>query len=133
MRAKIGAGYGSEELTEYAVEELKQIKEVQAVYLFGSRARGEAGRLSDIDLCVVAPRVLDHAKKLDIMGPSSDVLSVHIFWDLPAHIRSRVVREGKLLYERDWVENHRAQLQAINEYLGFRPLFYRQIRRALSI
>lgn len=133
MRRRIGEGYSTEELIESAVSELKGIKEVQAVYLFGSHARGEAGPMSDIDICVVAPKDLNREKKSDLMGPCSDVLNVHVFWDMPAHIRVRVIKEGKLLFEADWVANHRAQLQTIKEYLDFRPLFHRQIMRSLSM
>ena len=33
---------------------MNQVRDVRAVYLFGSHARGEAGLGSDVDLCIVA-------------------------------------------------------------------------------
>jgi len=132
MKRGIDEGFAPEELIEHAVGELKAVPEVQAVYLFGSHARGEAGPLSDIDICVVAPKDVEREKKLDMMGPCSDVLNVSIFWDLPPQIRMRVAHEGVCLFERDKAAALAAMLDSIKEYLDFRPVFMRFALRSLG-
>ena len=56
------------------LEAFDRVMPVEAVYLFGSHARGEARPDSDVDLCVVsegAERQLDAAAKLR-----------HVMWDI---------------------------------------------------
>ncbi len=82
-----------------------------AVYLFGSRARDEAGSDSDYDLLVVVPDTASTERRqarlayqaLRGTGAAADVLvwtrsafesRLHLRASLPA----TVVREGKLLY-----------------------------------
>jgi uncharacterized protein len=120
------------ELLDYTVEELKRIPEVQAVYLYGSQARGEAGPMSDIDVCVLAEKGISKEVKNRIYACSSGE-DIRLFWKLPAHIRSRAVKEGELLFERDWVANHRAQMQSMREYIDLKPFLDRQVRKVLNI
>jgi predicted nucleotidyltransferase len=50
----------------HCFEVMDQVMPLQAVYLFGSHARGEAGPDSDVDLCLVAEgaeRQLDAARR----------------------------------------------------------------------
>jgi predicted nucleotidyltransferase len=84
----------------------------ERVYLFGSAARGETGRDSDLDFCVVVPdNAAETASRpvnrsvLRGLGTAVDVVfwtatdfdarAVHVAASLPA----TVVREGRLLYD----------------------------------
>ncbi|MEW6048657.1 MAG: nucleotidyltransferase domain-containing protein [Bacillota bacterium] len=95
------------------VHRLVQAYEPIRIYLFGSRARGDAGPDSDYDLLVLvsddAPRERRRSQlayeRLWGTGTAADVL----VWTLSAfdsrvHLRSSlpgtVVREGKVVYER---------------------------------
>lgn len=76
--------------------------EVLAVILFGSQVRGDAGPRSDVDVCLVladgAATAAGH-KRLDYLTLADVDLS--IFQSLPLHIRSRVLKEGRVLFVRD--------------------------------
>ena len=78
--------------------------EVLAVLLYGSTARGEAGPMSDVDVCVVltgaahAPAQL-FEKRMAYLGDVD--LDVQVFQSLPLYIRSRVLREARVLFCRD--------------------------------
>ena len=121
------------ELIDRVVAELKKIGEVQAIYLYGSYARCDEGPMSDIDICVLAPRDVSEGGKTEVILSGSDKVDIHLFWELPVNIQRRVMTEGKLLFEGDWLANHRAQLASLREYLDFRPFFNRQINRTLHI
>jgi hypothetical protein len=78
--------------------------EVLAVLLFGSAARDEAGPGSDVDVCLVLTarprsRMQLAEKRLQYLGDVD--LDVQIFQSLPLYIRSRVLKEGRVLFCRD--------------------------------
>ena len=92
------------------VERLVEAYEPQRIYLFGSKARGDAGPDSDFDLMVVVPDTASADRKgsrlayqvLRGTGTAADVLvwtrtvfesRLHLAASLPA----TVVREGRLL------------------------------------
>ncbi|MBI1728670.1 MAG: nucleotidyltransferase domain-containing protein [Candidatus Rokubacteria bacterium] len=86
------------------VDRAKKDPDVLAVLLFGSRARGDAAPSSDFDVCLVLgaePRSdRDRAeKRLEYLAEED--LDVAIFQALPLHIRSRVLKDGTVLYARD--------------------------------
>jgi len=78
--------------------------EVLAVILFGSRARGDASPESDVDVCLVlnaegVSRLAAAEKRLQYAeGTELDLTAFH---QLPLHIRSRVLKEGRVLFVRD--------------------------------
>lgn len=78
--------------------------EILAVILFGSRARGEAGPGSDFDVCLVLastpPSDLEAGRKRLEYLSLADV-DIRVFQQLPLHIRSRVLKEGRALFARD--------------------------------
>jgi predicted nucleotidyltransferase len=78
--------------------------EVIAVILYGSNARGEAGAGSDVDVALVlgaAPhaRARLAEKRVEYLGDVD--LDVQVFQSLPLYIRTRVLREGRVLFCRD--------------------------------
>ena len=93
------------------VRRLVQTYQPERIYLFGSRARGEAGGSSDYDLMVVVPD--DCPEALRASGRAYDPLwglkvgADVLVWTrrafesrlhLRASLPSTVVREGRLLY-----------------------------------
>ena len=78
--------------------------DVVAVFLFGSRARGESVPGSDTDVCLVLrpgnydPMVLQQKRLSYLKEGNADV---HIFSQLPLYIRRRVLKEGKILQCQD--------------------------------
>ena len=74
---------------------------VEAVYLFGSRARGDCDSWSDIDLAVSCPGAsrAEWDAVLDIVEDADTLLMIDCVRldEAPAHLRERVIAEGKLL------------------------------------
>jgi len=96
-----------------------------AVVLFGSRARGDASASSDVDVCLVlAPDRADEpdrtAKRLDYLGRFD--LDVSVFQQLPLAIRSRVLKEGRILFVRDEDALYDVAIRTVRAWDRFRPI-----------
>ncbi|MBD3175522.1 MAG: nucleotidyltransferase domain-containing protein [Armatimonadia bacterium] len=91
---------------------LAAVEGVQKVILFGSHARGEGGRDSDVDLLVVteyAGRPARYEAELLGLLPRRLIIDLHV--RRPGELERRaelgdpfakaVLREGEMLYERD--------------------------------
>ena len=80
-------------------------EKILGVLLYGSRARGEAGLGSDIDLCLVIPKESDDMRadlwRKFIGQIRDDRCDVHVFELLPAHIRAAVMEQGVVVHSRD--------------------------------
>jgi uncharacterized protein len=70
-------------------------QDVSGVLLYGSHAKGKAGKRSDIDICIVKPRNPGILKK--IYERFGDKYDVKIFEDLPAYIKSEVIENYKVI------------------------------------
>ena len=83
---------------------LIQQADVDAVWLFGSRAMGRERPGSDIDLCVDAAR-LTHRDRLRLMAAVDDLLlpwtvDLALRHELPPDLLSHVQRVGRCLWTR---------------------------------
>ena len=83
---------------------LTQQPDVEAVWLFGSRAMGRERPGSDIDLCVDAAR-LSHRDRLRLMAAIDDLLlpwtvDLALRHELPPDLLSHVQRVGRCLWTR---------------------------------
>jgi predicted nucleotidyltransferase len=93
------------------VRRLVELLDPERIYLFGSRARGDAGPDSDYDLMVVVPQLTEPGYRLAQrahgvlwgLGAAADILvwSREAF-DARLHLRaslpSTIVREGRLVH-----------------------------------
>jgi predicted nucleotidyltransferase len=98
-------------------------RDVLAVILFGSQARGDAWPASDLDLCLVLeparPSGPDGSRKrLDYLAEAD--LDLAIFQLLPLHVRSRVLKEGKVLFVRDEDRLYDVAVRTARAFEGFR-------------
>src|SRR5262245_53126579 len=96
---------------------------VLAVILFGSHARGEASAGSDLDLCLVlaADSVLRSEMsrtRLDYIAESGG--DIAIFQQLPLHVKTRVLKEGTVLFVRDEDALYEVAISAARAFEGFR-------------
>jgi predicted nucleotidyltransferase len=86
------------------VDRIAELPVVDAIYLFGSRARGDNDRSSDIDLAVSCPGASgdEWDQVLDIVEDADTLLMIDCVRldEAPAHWRERILAEGKLLHER---------------------------------
>lgn len=120
------------DLIKRAVAEFKKIKQVKAVFLFGSYARGEQKPISDIDICVVAEKNISESIKADIAGNSSKKVEISLFWDLPPSVRYSAIKEARMLFMRDEEFFHDATVRTMSEYLDFRHIIDRNIARVFG-
>ena len=110
---------------------------IVAVYLFGSVARGQARRSSDVDVGVLyevtPPATLegmgfDLAAELErAVGRSVDLVVLN---RAPADLIHRILRDGILVVERDRSRRIAFEVKARNEYFDLAPIRaqYRRVR-----
>jgi predicted nucleotidyltransferase len=77
---------------------------VRRIILFGSRAVGDEEERSDIDLAISAPDLdaTGVARLRDAVSTTRTLykISVTRIEDMPASLKSRVLKQGKTIYER---------------------------------
>ncbi len=90
-------------LSSKFINKIKNQKQIIAVLLFGSYARGEPNR--DIDICLVLDKKYPNLSMTNLKIETSINLSskydVSIFQQLPLYIRKRILEESKVLFCRD--------------------------------
>ena len=112
---------------------------VLAVWLFGSIARGTETPRSDVDVAVllsVPPPATLEGQPFDLQFAFETALGVPV--DLvvlntaPADLVHRVLRDGRLLLDRDRSVRIRFEVRARNEYFDLLPILreYRRPRAA---
>ena len=92
--------YGIEATVIRQISALAKKHHIQKVILFGSRARGDFRRASDIDLAVQGGNVCRFS--LDVEEETHTLLTfdvVDLCSDLSPELREAIGREGVLLYE----------------------------------
>jgi predicted nucleotidyltransferase len=102
-------------------KEISKNKNVEAIFLFGSYARGKSHRFSDIDLCVI----LNDDNWLGVRYSADDDFDVSFFHLLPLAVQFRVFREGRALFIRNKKYIERLMRRTIREYLDFRDSLHR--------
>jgi predicted nucleotidyltransferase len=100
--------------------------DVLAVILFGSAARGDQTPASDVDVCLVLQPRTYHPlalsrKKLAYLKQGD--LDVHIFQQLPLYIRRRVLKEGKVLFERDTDALYKLAFRTAQAFEDFKSIY----------
>lgn len=92
-----------EKIIKEAVEKIRDSDSVHSIILFGSVAKGEERKGSDIDLCIVEKNreKIDLAEKLKMNRQLPEKVELSFFHDIPLDIRSRIFKEGRVLYTED--------------------------------
>jgi predicted nucleotidyltransferase len=101
---------------------------VLALLLFGSRARGDATRLSDVDLCVVLDPTRSDAGtaaavKLAYLEATPGAFDIQVYQSLPIYVQKRVLAEGRAVYCRDDDALYALARRTIREFEDFRPRY----------
>lgn len=103
-----------------------------AVYLFGSTARGTARSGSDIDVAVLfdapprralsGPRLVIEGELERALGRPVDLVVLN---DAPVDLRARVLRDGRLLVERNPSARIAFEVRTRNEAFDLEPVLAR--------
>lgn len=121
-----------QKLINSIANELKKLKEVQTIFLFGSYSRGQQKPISDIDICVITDKIISDEMKSMISSHSSRKIDVSLFWSLPPLVRYAVLREGKMLFNRNQAFIHETIVETMSEFLDFRHIIDRNIARVFA-
>lgn len=77
---------------------------IQRIFLYGSRARGDAGPRSDIDLAIDAPSLSETEWNAiyDAVEQADTLYKIDCVWlqKASAPLQQNILRDGKVLYER---------------------------------
>lgn len=122
-----------ENLTNKIIAVAEKHQEIKLAYVFGSTARGNSGRLSDIDIAVYCDGLIRREMselKLELVTEFSDALKTDRI-DLVVlnlieqpELKYQVITEGKLIYEQ---EPYRVLVEPriLNEYFDFHTILQR--------
>jgi hypothetical protein len=115
-----------ERALERLVDAARDDRDVLALILYGSRARGDAGPDSDVDVAVVladARREPAEAGRIQLRYASLGDADVQVFQRLPLYVQSRVLREGRVLFVRDEDALYEAAFRTVRAWELFRPRY----------
>ena len=111
--------------------------EVLAVMVFGSTARGEDSARSDVDVCVFLmpecqtfERVALSNKRIEYLALFD--LDVQIFQQLPLYVRSRVFKDGQVVFARDEDLLYELALRTVREFEDFKPVYYEYLEHVAN-
>jgi hypothetical protein len=119
-----------DELVARLAETLESCPEVEEAYLFGSRARGDAGPKSDVDVAVTLAREafpeppFGHAARLAsalmaALGESR--VDVVVLNDAPPLLYHRVLRDGVRVLSRDLSATTTREGRALSRFCDYVP------------
>ena len=97
-------------------------KEILAILIYGSYARGEKYR--DIDVCLVLDEKsaeIAFEKRLEYSGYEN--LDVNIFQSLPLYIRIRILKEGTIKHCKDENALYDIAIKTVKDYELFKPKY----------
>ena len=107
-------------------------EDVVCAYLFGSAARGQLGPGSDLDVAILLrhpPGATLAGQRLGLAGEIEQATSrrvdLVILNQAPPDLVHRVLRDGRLVLERDKAARMRFEVRARNEFFDLQPLLRR--------
>ncbi|HEX7368860.1 MAG TPA: nucleotidyltransferase domain-containing protein [Rhodanobacteraceae bacterium] len=99
---------------------LHALPDIETLYVFGSRARGNARVDSDIDLAVLAKTPIDAARRFEAQREISALLDCDVdlidLRNASTVLRSEVVNGGTPLFKRNAQETLAFEARVLSEY-----------------
>ncbi|MEA1904541.1 MAG: nucleotidyltransferase domain-containing protein [Candidatus Hadarchaeota archaeon] len=127
-------------LEEKIKELLGREKHVELAYLFGSAARGEAGKLSDIDVAVYLDESLTPGERFDLrlelIGKltfllGTDNVDLVVMNDVPILLKYNIIKEGTLLRAEKGLKA-KVESDILSKYLDMKYYIDRHAREGLK-
>lgn len=104
---------------------LDKEEKVKFIILYGSHARGEARKDSDVDLCICYEGTKREAFefRMKVLGELPDNYDVQIFNLLPIFLRKECLK-GVVLFCREWEFLYDIAYKTIEEFEDFKKYYY---------
>lgn len=113
-------------LPEEFRNKIQKDKEVLAVIIYGSYARGEKYR--DIDISIVLNKKLSNIemskKRLKYISFMFEKFDIQVFQQLPLYIRKRILKEGKIIICKDEDALYNIAFSTIEEFESYKKIYY---------
>lgn len=115
---------------------VKQDSQILAVFLFGSAAKAERYKESDVDICLLMDE--DSHKATELFQKRLTYLKlfdmdIQIFQQLPLYIRIRIIKEGKVLFCRNEDMLYEAAFRTIREFSDFQHIYRDYLKEVVSV
>lgn len=119
------------------LQRAQQEREVLAVLLYGSSARQEQGKGSDVDICLVLASSRNLSQQISLSRKRLDYLKefpfdIQIFQQLPLYVRNRVLKEAKVLFVRDEELLYELAIRTIKSFEDFKHIYYSYLEEVKS-
>lgn len=105
-------------------------KKITAVLLFGSMARGEKYR--DTDICIILDKKYDHLimarKRVKYSSLATNKIDIQIFQQLPIYIRKRILKEGKILLCNNEDRLYDIAFATLKEFEFYKKIYYTYLK-----
>ncbi len=111
---------------EKIIEKARNDKNIIAVFLFGSYARGEKS-YRDVDIALLLKNETADSMQKKAEYSVSDIFDISILNELPLFISSKVLEEGKLLYVSDHSALEEFSMKIVKGWADFKPWFEESI------
>lgn len=110
-------------------DEAKKDKDILAVALFGSYARGEKHRDIDIALILSNKKAKIEMSKIRLkyLSKFGSDFDIHIFQQLPVYIKTRVLKEGKFILNKNEDKVYEIAFQTMKEFGFYKKIYYNYI------
>lgn len=115
-----------EESIHQLLNDVQFDEEILAVILYGSYARKENTAQSDIDICLVlkaAHYSAEHLSEKKLRFLKEHPFDIQIFQQLPLYIRTRILKEGHIIYCRDEDSLYEVAFIHIREYADYEHIY----------
>jgi len=127
-------------LEDILTERLEREPRVVCAYLFGSVARGTATPDSDVDLAILHQKAPEGylEQPFDLEADLSELVGrqvqIVVLESAPGDLVHRVLRDGKLLVDRDPSARIAFEVRARSEYFDMLPILrrYRRLKEHAS-
>ena len=114
------------EYLDKLIKTVQQDSQVLAIFLFGSKARDDSYKESDMDICLLmkpasyTPLELSQ-KKLEYLKLFD--MDIQVFQQLPLYIRMRIIKDGKNLFCANEEQLYQIVFRTIREFGDFEHIY----------